>query len=93
MIKNWPQDERSKITNRDLILLAQEVAYSKNTKELFDDYMRISVKQYSMYKRLVDHGVSREMARIGLPLNMYTEFYWCIDLHNLLLMPIQFQRF
>lgn len=57
---------------------------SKNTKELFDDYMRISVKQYSMYKRLVDHGVSREMARIGLPLNMYTEFYWCIDLHNLL---------
>ena len=24
------------------------------------------------------------MARIALPLNMYTEFYWCIDLHNLL---------
>ena len=33
---------------------------------------------------LVDRGVSKEMARIGLPLNMYTEFYWCIDLHNLL---------
>lgn len=58
--------------------------HSKNTKELFADYMRISVKQYSIYKMLVDHGVSKEMARIGLPLNMYTEFYWCIDLHNLL---------
>tara|TARA_Y100000741_G_C18259499_1_gene560102 strand:+ start:2518 stop:3246 length:729 start_codon:yes stop_codon:yes gene_type:complete len=58
--------------------------HSKNTKELFADYMRISVKQYSIYKTLVDHGVSKEMARIGLPLNMYTEFYWCIDLHNLM---------
>ena len=56
----------------------------ENTKKLFEDYMKISVKQYSIYKRLVDGGVSREMARIGLPLNMYTEFYWCIDLHNLL---------
>ena len=58
--------------------------HCKNTKELFNDYMRISVKQYSIYKRLVDYGVSKEMARIGLPLNMYTEFYWCTDLHNLL---------
>jgi len=56
----------------------------KNTKELFDNYIRNSVKQYSMYKSLVEKGVSREIARIGLPLNMYTEFYWCIDLHNLL---------
>lgn len=56
----------------------------KNTKELFDDYIRSSVKMYSFYKRLIDHGVSRETARIGLPLNMYTEFYWSIDLHNLM---------
>lgn len=28
-------------------------------------------------------GVSRELARIGLPLSTYTEFYWKIDLHNL----------
>lgn len=57
---------------------------NKNTKDLFDDYMRQSIKMYSMYKRLVEHGVSRETARIGLPVNMYTEFYWCIDLHNLM---------
>ena len=56
----------------------------KDTKELFGDYMRISIKQYSIYKRLLDNGVSKETARIGLPLNMYTEFYWCTDLHNLL---------
>lgn len=29
-------------------------------------------------------GIARELARIVLPLNTYTEFYWKIDLHNLL---------
>ncbi len=29
-------------------------------------------------------GVARELARITLPLNVYTEWYWKIDLHNLL---------
>lgn len=28
-------------------------------------------------------GLSRELARIGLPLNTYTEWYWKTDLHNL----------
>tara|TARA_B100000035_G_scaffold315470_1_gene336662 strand:- start:9218 stop:9940 length:723 start_codon:yes stop_codon:yes gene_type:complete len=56
----------------------------KNTIDIFEDYMKLSIKQYSIYKRLVDKGVSREISRIGLPVNMYTEFYWCIDLHNLL---------
>ena len=56
----------------------------KNTNELFQSYMNNSIKQYNTYKMLIDKGVSRETARIGLPQNMYTEFYWCIDLHNLL---------
>ena len=29
-------------------------------------------------------GLARELARIGLPLNVYTQWYWKIDLHNLL---------
>ncbi len=29
-------------------------------------------------------GVARELARMTLPLNTYTEWYWKIDLHNLL---------
>jgi len=55
-----------------------------NTKKIFNEYIANSYKQYNTYKILMEKGVSREMARIGLPLNMYTEFYWCIDLHNLL---------
>jgi thymidylate synthase (FAD) len=29
-------------------------------------------------------GIARELARIGLPLNYYTQWYWKIDLHNLM---------
>ncbi len=36
------------------------------------------------YQRLVDEGVSRELARINLPVATYTEWFWNIDLHNLL---------
>ncbi len=58
--------------------------HDKCTKMLFQQYINNSFKQYNTYKLLLNKGVSREMARIGLPMNMYTEFYWCIDLHNLM---------
>lgn len=39
---------------------------------------------FSDYLYMIEKGVSREQARIGLPLSMYTEWYWKIDLHNLM---------
>ena len=38
---------------------------------------------YAAYMDLVNRGLARELARINLPLAMYTEWYWQIDLHNL----------
>ncbi len=38
---------------------------------------------YADYAKLVDAGVARELARVNLPLALYTEWYWQIDLHNL----------
>ncbi|GLV47304.1 flavin-dependent thymidylate synthase [Thermus sp. LT1-2-5] len=38
---------------------------------------------YRVYGKLLEKGVAREMARMVLPLNLYTEFYWKQDLHNL----------
>ena len=38
---------------------------------------------YSAYTDLLDEGTARELARIVLPLSLYTEWYWQIDLHNL----------
>lgn len=36
------------------------------------------------YERLAGDDVARELARIDLPLSTYTQWYWKIDLHNLL---------
>ncbi|GAB1457853.1 MAG: FAD-dependent thymidylate synthase [Spirochaetia bacterium] len=38
---------------------------------------------YAEYMALVDSGLARELARVNLPLSLYTEWYWQIDLHNL----------
>lgn len=38
---------------------------------------------FYLYQTFIDAGLSRELARIIVPLNTYTEFYWKIDLHNL----------
>ena len=36
------------------------------------------------YQWLIEEEVAREIARIDLPLSTYTQWYWKIDLHNLL---------
>src|SRR5437773_11999115 len=40
-------------------------------------------KNYQKYENFIEKGVSRELARIALPVSVYTEWYWKIDLHNL----------
>ncbi|HDL01248.1 MAG TPA: FAD-dependent thymidylate synthase [candidate division Zixibacteria bacterium] len=63
----------------------------RSSKEVPDElknemlsYMEISQKEtYEKYMNYVDEGIARELARINLPLSMYTEWYWKIDLHNL----------
>ncbi len=50
----------------------------------FVNYLTRVEAFYKEYLSLAERGVSRELARIGLPVNMYTEWYWKIDLHNLL---------
>jgi thymidylate synthase (FAD) len=37
---------------------------------------------YALYRRHLDQGMSREIARISLPAALYTEWYWKINLHN-----------
>jgi thymidylate synthase (FAD) len=53
------------------------------TAQEFLDYLAKVESSYEDYQKLMDKGVARELARIGLPVNVYTEWYWKIDLHNL----------
>lgn len=38
---------------------------------------------YGNYEAMLSDNVARELARSNLPLSLYTEWYWQIDLHNL----------
>lgn len=38
---------------------------------------------YGSYQELLDDDIARELARVNLPLSLYTEMYWQIDLNNL----------
>ncbi len=38
---------------------------------------------YADYQSLLADDIARELARINLPLSLYTQWYWQIDLHNL----------
>lgn len=42
-----------------------------------------SKDSYSLYEKALESGIPRELARMVLPLNYYTEWYWKINLHNM----------
>jgi thymidylate synthase (FAD) len=53
------------------------------TAQEFLTWLEKAESSYQDYEKLMEKGVARELARIGLPVNVYTEWYWKIDLHNL----------
>ncbi len=40
-------------------------------------------RTYRDYEALLEKNIARELARVNLPLSLYTEWYWQIDLNNL----------
>jgi len=55
----------------------QGSVFSENIKSLCNT-------AYDLYERMIEAGVAREQARMVLPVNLYTEWYWKQDLHNLM---------
>ena len=54
-------------------------------KQKVQDYFKeISERSFEIYSELNQAGIARELARSILPVNLYTEWYWKNDLHNLL---------
>jgi len=47
-------------------------------------FIEVQEKIFAEYLELMSMGVKRETARLVLPLSLYTELYWQIDLRNLL---------
>lgn len=56
----------------------------KDKLEIAKTLAEFSEQAYEKYSHMLnDLGLTRELARTILPVNVYTEMYWKIDLHNL----------
>jgi thymidylate synthase (FAD) len=59
--------------------------FPQETAEHIQSLIRESNEnQYEVYQKLLDLGIARELARSVLPVGHYTEWYWKIDLRNLM---------
>ncbi|MCR5435729.1 MAG: FAD-dependent thymidylate synthase [Treponema sp.] len=62
---------------------AAEAFDKKKADEIISKLEKGQKDAYEGYNELIESGLAREIARINLPLSLYTEFYWEMDLHNL----------
>ena len=51
--------------------------------EIASSFVETQSACYRQYENYLTLDMRRELARINLPLSLYTEWYWKIDLHNL----------
>ena len=84
-----PQSKQNNQGRHGEISSKERLNYQKQIKES-------SKKNFSIYHDLMNtdengividekkQGIARELARMVLPLNAYTQWYWKIDLHNLM---------
>jgi thymidylate synthase (FAD) len=56
---------------------------AKLQKKVLSILEKYQQELYGAYEDLLENNIARELARINLPLSLYTEWYWQIDLHNL----------
>ena len=73
-----------------------KVLNEQEQKMVLDILKKDSTNSYQNYLKMINQnekgevldqdkeGLARELARMNLPLNCYTQWYWKIDLHNLL---------
>ncbi len=88
--RNVAGQSRSNRQGREEVLPADEA------REVLRWIKEESARDYTVYRKLLNedgkgavidekrHGLARELARLVLPTNIYTQWYWKIDLHNLM---------
>ena len=56
----------------------------ENVQDIAKSFVTTQRDTYSQYQVYLEKNMRRELARANLPVSLYTEWYWKIDLHNLL---------
>lgn len=70
------QDKKNKQGSVSAATLDQDA-----THRMFKEQVDAMV---ATYKKMLEAGVAREMARMILPVNLYTEFYWTVNARSLM---------
>ncbi len=55
----------------------------KSLEKLSDKIKHHQKHSYELYQDMINANIPKELSRIVLPLSLYTEWYWQIDLNNL----------
>ena len=63
---------------------SSETMSEKDSTRIRELIMEDQKRAFETYHTLLESDLAREIARINLPLSMYTQWYWQMDLHNLL---------
>ncbi len=74
-IRYQNEDNRQGRSQEDLPVEMQQ--------KVLDILMKSNEKTYDDYSTMLNDNIARELARINLPISLYTQWYWQIDLHNL----------
>lgn len=65
-----------------------EVLQGAEAARVLDLLREDAMRSYDSYEAMLSQdgqqGLARELARMNLPTNIYTQWYWKVDLHNLL---------
>ena len=73
-----PQSKTNKQGRNDSSQLEE-----KHTDRILNIFSEGQSRSYQEYEEMLSYDLAREIARNNLPLSLYTEWYWKIDLHNL----------
>ena len=76
-----PSEFRAQDTHNKQGSLASSDLDNKKLSQIYEKSVEAS---YAAYKKLLEAGVAREMARGILPVCQYTQFYWSVNARSLL---------
>jgi thymidylate synthase (FAD) len=86
--KEWrkqdTKNKQSSVNDKSIMLREHYESLTANTYKLTEALEDICKNSYELYQKMLESGVSREMARMVLPQNLYTEIYSNWDLNNLM---------
>jgi len=77
--ENWrlQSNTNKQGSSSECLAFNQGVTYTNEQKQIHE-------KLYNEYQGRIKNNISKELARVDLPVSLYTQIYWKMDLKNLL---------